>query len=180
MGISFDHGGQLWIGRHSGDGDTLVFDPDQAASGSYVSLFSLTQFRQRSFPRNVVEERIAALTDEKERAAALQRYREWPTLRAEHERAQQNAAEAEAGRRREDILALHRAYLEERGVPYPGVRDSSLAPEKGAPKPRARTACASCGIKLDDFVGTRCVGCNTVLCSCGACGCSGTPKVPTA
>ena len=178
MDSSFDpNGGKVWIGRHSADGDTLVYDPSQGESGSsYVSLFSLTQFRPRTFPRRVVEEKIVPVTDASEQAEALERYRSWPSLKAEVERESQTEREAGAGRTRESILAHHKAYLESRGIPYRGVRDSSAAAPAGAPAKRARTVCGNCGIRLDDFVGVRCEGCSGVLCSCGACACVGTPR----
>jgi hypothetical protein len=177
METGFDiHGGKLWVGRHSGDGDTLVFDPALGeGSSEYVSLFSLTQLRPRAFPLQVVQQRIEPISDAAERAAALKRYRTWPSLKAERERAQVREREEGTARRREQTLALHRAYLEARGVAYKGVRDSSEATAGGPPK-RARSVCGNCGIRLDDYVGTRCVACNGVLCSCGACACVGTVR----
>jgi hypothetical protein len=163
-------GGKLWVGRHSGDGDRLVFDPALAPAGPLnVSLFSLTHLRPRVFPRTVVEERIAAITDAKERAAAVKEYQAWPSLKATREVEAQKEKSDAATRQRDGILALHRAFLEARGITYKGVRDSSEAPEKG--HKRARTACGTCGIRLDDFVGSRCAGCGGILCSCGACSC---------
>ena len=172
-------GGKLWVGRHGGDGDRLVFDPALAPAGSLnVSLFSLTHLRPRVFPRSVVEERIAAITDAKERAAAVKEYEAWPALKASREVEAQKEKTDAAARQRDGILALHRAFLEARGIAYKGVRDSSEAPEKG--QKRARTACGSCGIRLDDFVESRCAGCGGILCSCGACACVAAPAGTTA
>jgi len=179
MDSGFDlNGGKLWVGRHSGDGDRLVFDPAQASTGSTnVSLFSLTQLRPRVFPRSVVEERIAAITDAAERAEAVKAYKAWPKLKAKREVEEQKEKSEAAVRQRDSILALHQAFLENRGIAYKGVRDSSMAPEKG--HKRARTACGLCGIRLDDFVGSRCAGCGGILCSCGACSCVA-PVTPAA
>lgn len=175
MDSGFDlNGGKIWVGRHSGDGDRLVYDPAVATAGSSnVSLFSLTQLRPRVFPRSVVEQRIAAITDSAERAAAMKEYKAWPSLKAKREAEEQKEKGEAAVRQRDGILALHRAFLETRGITYKGVRDSSEAPEKG--HKRARTACGLCGIRLDDFVGSRCAACSAILCSCGACSCVAAP-----
>lgn len=172
MDSGFDlNGGKLWVGRHSGDGDRLVYDPALVTAGSSnVSLFSLTQLRPRVFPRTVVEERIAAITDAAERAEAVKAYKAWPKLKAKREEEEQKEKSQAAVRQRDGILALHKSYLETRGITYKGVKDSSEAPEKG--HKRARNACSLCGIRLDDFVGSRCAGCGAILCSCGACSCA--------
>lgn len=164
------NGGRTWIGRHSADGDVLVFDPtvcDPAASN--LSFFSLTELRQRRFPRAVVEQKIHEVTDAAEHADATERYGQWPALKAAHER-ERDAARAEvAERQKRGVIELHREFLEERGIAYEGVRETGSG--QGASK-RRRTKCHSCGIGLDDFAGSECVACGIVLCSCGACGCT--------
>ncbi|HEV2150329.1 MAG TPA: hypothetical protein VGR37_23215 [Longimicrobiaceae bacterium] len=164
------NGGNLWIGRHSADGDILVFDPEVSdpAAGN-VSLFSLTQFRHRVFPRSVVAARIPEVTDPDELARAEQRYREWPALKEEREQERAVERGEVAERQRQGAIDRHRHFMEERGVPYEGVRDTGTGKTAGAR--RRRTKCHSCGIALDDFAASECLVCGGVLCSCGACGC---------
>jgi hypothetical protein len=163
------NGGNLWIGRHSADGDTLVFDPDVSdpAAGN-VSLFSLTNLRHRVFPRPVVAAKIPEVTDPAERADAEKRYREWPALKEQREQERVAEREEVAERQRQGALDRHRHFLEERGIAYEGVRESGTAKATGR---RRRTKCHSCGIALDDFAASECLVCDGVLCSCGACGC---------
>ena len=162
----------LRIGRHSADGDTLVFDPAQAgAGGSNVPLFSLTQFRTRAFPQRVVESQIEEIVDPEQRAAAEALYHTWPTLKAERDRELEQAKEASGVRRREHILENHRRFLQGNEVEYKGVQDSADKVTGGSRK-RARSSCTRCSSTLDDFVGLRCMACNGVLCSCGACACT--------
>lgn len=164
--------GNLWIGRHSVDGDILVFDPtltDPAASN--ISFFSLSQFRQRTFPRSVVAEKIEEITDKSQRAKVKKEYQAWATLKATHEE-EQSVARAEARtHQRESIIEQHRQFLAARNIPYQGVRDPLSENKPMGLKRRRRTKCHTCGIALDDFVGAECVVCNGVLCSCGSCGC---------
>lgn len=163
---------QLRIGRHSADGDTLVFDPAQSAPGaSNVALFSLTQFRTRAFPQRVVEAQIEEIVDPVQRAKAEELYRTWPTHKAERDRELEQAKEASGERRREHILENHRRFMEGNAVAYQGVQDSATKVTGGSRK-RARSACSRCTTPLDDFVGLRCVACGAVLCSCGACACA--------
>ena len=162
----------LRIGRHSVDGDTLVFDPSQTSPGaSNVALFSLTQFRTRAFPQRVVEAQIEEIVDPEQRAKAEALYHAWPTHKAERDREMEQAKEASGARRREHILENHRRFLEGNGVAYQGVQDSADKVTGGSRK-RARSACSRCSTPLDDFVGLRCVACMSVLCSCGACACA--------
>ena len=164
--------GQLRIGRHAVDGDTLVFDPSQSAPGSpNVALFSLTQFRTRAFPQRVVESQVVEIVDPEQRAQAEARYRDWPTLKAELEKEKERAQEASGARRREHTLENHRRFLEGNQVEYKGVQDSATKVTGGSRK-RARSACSRCTTPLDDFLGLRCAACGGVLCSCGACACA--------
>lgn len=176
-------GGKLWLGRHSADGDTLVLDParPEPLSGN-VSLFSLTEFRPRVFPPEVVERQIDEILDSEQRAEALEQYRNWPTLKAERDRERESdrAREREevAARQKERTLEKHRAFVERLELPYEGTRESSAETKtktKSSSRNSRRTACYVCGIKLDDFVASRCVACSSVLCSCGACAC-GQPR----
>lgn len=162
----------LRIGRHSADGDTLVFDPKQSATdGSNVALFSLTQFRTRAFPQRVVEAQIEEIVDPELRAEAEARYRAWPTLKAERDRELEQAKEASGARRRDLIVENHRRFVEGNEVEYKGVQDSSEKVTGGSRK-RARSSCTRCTSTLDDFAGLRCSACGAVLCSCGACACT--------
>lgn len=159
-------GGEMWIGRHSGDGDLLVFDPAVSdPHATNLSFISLTQLRPRVFPRSVVRDRIHEVTDPALLADAREQYRAWPARKAAHEEERTAAQGRVAERQKQEVLERHRQLLESQDLPYQGVRDTT-----GAPK-RRRTRCGVCGIELDDFVGTECVACGGVLCSCGACGC---------
>lgn len=168
-------GDGLWIGRHAADGDTLVFDPAHSETGSAnISLFSLTQFRPRAFPPGVVQKQIEEIINPEQRALAEERYRAWPTLKAERDRGLERVRADEVVRQRDRILEKHRLFLENQNLPYEGVQDSSVAGGGSSPR-RRRTSCHLCGISLDDFVGAKCGACGSVLCSCGACGC-GAPR----
>lgn len=170
IGTEFN-GGKFWVGRHSADGDTLVFDPALAIPQSpNVCFFSLTQFRPRTFPPSVVQGQIQEVVDDKQRKEALERYREWPKLKEAHDHTLERGREQASVQRREVILANHQHYLEARGIPYKGVRDSSEITAKPARKGR-RMLCSRCRSPLDDYIGARCNGCDGVLCSCGACAC---------
>lgn len=171
MALHKDSDDRRWIGRHAADGDMLVHDPERFSSASAnVTFFSLTQFRQRTFPPAVVQKQIEEIVDPAQLADAEARYRSWPELKAERDRDAELAREQEGVRQRERIIERHRAYVEARGIEYRGTQDSSA---KGSR--RVRTVCHVCAIALDDFVGARCIGCGSVLCSCGACAC-GAPR----
>lgn len=170
---------KLWFGRHAVDGDTLVLDPSQSTpDSSTVTLFSLTQFRPRRFPPSIVRSQIREIVDPQERVQAEEQYREWPTLKAEREQERERTSQEVAARQKERIVEAHKRFLDEQNLPYQGVQDSSEE-STGTSRKRQRTACQRCGIPLDDFVQTRCAGCNSVLCSCGACGCRA-PAAPRA
>ena len=162
----------LRIGRHSADGDTLVFDPKQAqANGSHIPLFSLTQFRTRAFPPRVVESQIEEIVDPEQRAQAEARYKAWPTLKAERDRELEQAREVSDAQRRELILENHRRFLQGNDVAYKGVQDSADKVTGGSRK-RARSTCTRCTSAVEDFAGLRCGACMAILCSCGACACA--------
>jgi hypothetical protein len=161
----------LRFARHTVDGDTLVFDPALFPAGpANVTFFSLTQFRPRSFPHSVVETRIDEVVDPEQCARAAARYLEWPELKLAHEQEAEGERQARAVRQRERILEAHRRFVEEGGRSYEGVQDSAVAVTGGS-KRRTRAACPRCSTPVDDFAGTRCMGCKAVLCSCGACAC---------
>jgi hypothetical protein len=160
-------GGNLWIGKHSADQDILVFDPAESdADGAFLSFYSLTQYRRRTFPRAVVKEKIAPLDDEVGAARAEKDYHRRATLEAEAGARMETADTERAQQQKDSVIAAHRRHLEAHGIEYQGVTDTSTGGRKGR-----RTKCHACGIALDDFVGTSCGVCLGVLCSCGACGC---------
>jgi hypothetical protein len=160
-------GGKLWIGRHTADQDTLVFDPTREdASAQVLALYSLTQHRLRSFPRATVLQRIEVLTDELAHARAKRVYARRTTLRAAHEQARLVSRTEGMKRQRDGVLALHRRYVEALGLTYHEVRDTPADHKAGR-----RTKCHACGIGLDDFANAVCGICSGVLCSCGACAC---------
>ena len=163
---------QLWIGRHRVDGDTLIFDPalPRPPHSPYVALFSLNELRPRSFPLEVLQERVVPITDESERAEALRRYQERTGLRETQDRERQQARDGRIDAQRTQILDRHRSWFEEQGREYPGLEDSAASKRKSA-----RKVCGACGIPLDDFLGVRCKGCG-ILCSCGACACTAAPR----
>lgn len=164
------NGGRMWIGRHTADGDTLVFDPEVSDPGAAnVTLFSLTQLRNKTFPRAVVAAKIVEVTDQAQQAHAREEYGRWPALRDERERERAAAREEAALRQRQAVIERHREYLEERGITYEGVHDTATGRRAGGN--RRRTKCHACGIALDDFAASECMVCGGVLCSCGACGC---------
>jgi hypothetical protein len=162
----FNHG-RMWIGRHSADQDVLVFDPalsDPAAAN--VSFYSLTQFRNRTFPRAVAEQKIAEITEKDAWDEAQTLYEQRTARKAAHESEQSVAREERTGRHREQAIEAHRRYVTNLGIEYLGVRDT--AGQEIRPR---RSRCAVCGIAVDNFVGSACMACNDLLCSCGACNC---------
>jgi len=165
-------GGGLWFGRHADDGDILVLDPERSPTGSMnVTFFSLTQLRSRTFPPAIVQKRIQEISDPEQRAKAEGQYRLAPTLAAERERKRENESVEAAERQKLSIIETHRLYLKDCGMPYKGVQDSSEPIPSTSTKRRQAASCHRCGIRLDDFVQTRCLGCTSVLCSCGGCAC---------
>ena len=169
----------FWFARHEADGDVLVYDPALADDASEnLTFFSMTALRQRRFPPAVVRERLRELSGA-ERAEVEKRYREWPALREQKEREEQAARAETAARERARVVERHRALFDERGLDYPGVRDSAEEAKRGVRR-SARTVCPRCGIHLDDFAGVRCAGCGTILCSCGGCACVTAPRVVAA
>lgn len=162
----FNHG-QMWIGRHSADQDVLVFDPAVSdAAATNLSFYSLTQFRTRTFPRAVAEQKIAEITEKKARAEAQELYEQRTARKAAHETEQSVAREERTGRHREGAIEAHRRYVTNLGIEYLGVRDTT-----GQEIRPRRSRCAVCGIAVDNFVGAACMVCNDLLCSCGACNC---------
>ena len=159
--------GQMWIGRHSADQDVLVFDPavsDPAATN--LSFYSLSQFRNRTFPRAIAEQKIAEITEQVARDEAQALYEQRTARKAAHESEQSVAREERAGRHREGAIEAHRRYVTNLGIEYLGVRDTT-----GQEIRPRRSRCAICGIAVDNFVGAACMACNDLLCSCGACNC---------
>lgn len=170
------NGGRMWIGRHTADGDTLVFDPEVSdAAAENVTLFSLSHLRNKVFPRAVVAAKIEEVTDQAQHARAEEEYRRWPALREERERERAAAREETAHRQRQATIERHRGYMEERGIEYQGVHDTATGRRAGGN--RRRTKCHACGIALDDFAAAECMVCGGVLCSCGACGCGAPARV---
>ncbi len=162
----------LWVGRHSVDGDLLVLDPAaDDPNGAFLSFYSLTQYRRRTFPRAVALEKIQPLDDELGIARAEKEYLRRDVLEAEHGARLESADEERAQRQKEAVIAAHRRHMEANGLDYQGVVDTAVEGKKGR-----RTRCHACGIALDDFVGTCCGACHGVLCSCGACGCGATVR----
>jgi hypothetical protein len=160
-------GGKLWIGRHTADEDILVFDPAETdAGGAYLSFYSLTQYRRRTFPRAVVLEKIVPLDDDVGSARAEKDYQRRATLKAEHGAKQESADSERAQQQKHAVIEAHRRHLEAHGIEYQGVGDTAVEGRKGR-----RTKCHACGIALDDFAASACGVCHGVLCSCGACGC---------
>jgi hypothetical protein len=174
--------GTLWVGRHSGDRDILVLDPDVASSNPQnVSLYSLTQHRLRTFPRSVMAEKIHAL-EEAELEKAIEEYSSRTSRREVYEDGLRAAEAQRRTRQRNEFVRSHERYLERIGVRDAGVTDTLPGHKNGR-----RSKCHACGIDLDDFVGLVCGGCSSVLCSCGACACgtagrkrAGTPADQTA
>ncbi|HEX2191088.1 MAG TPA: hypothetical protein VHG51_19425 [Longimicrobiaceae bacterium] len=165
------NGGRMWIGRHTADGDTLVFDPEVSdPTAANVALFSLSQLRTKVFPRATVAAKIEQVTDGAELARIEEEYRRWPELREERERERAASREEAAQRQRDAAVERHREFLEERGIAYEGVHDTATGKRPGTSR-RRRTKCHACGIALDDFAAAECMVCAGVLCSCGACGC---------
>jgi hypothetical protein len=160
--------GRLWIGEHSGDGDLLVFDPASAElTADRLSFYSLTQLRNRVFPRRIAAQWIHELTDELRSARARKDYDRRSELQAEQEQEQLSARSAQVEANRAAVLELHRRFVEGLGLEYRGVEST---PEGHRSR---RSRCHSCGIALDDFADSVCVGCKQVLCSCGGCSCDG-------
>jgi hypothetical protein len=166
------NGGKFWVGRHTVDQDTLVFDPAESnPQAELLSLYSLTQHRSRSFPRSVVQQRIEPVTDEDNLRRARQEYEQRAARRVAHGEAEAAAKTERMRHQREGVIEAHRRYLERNGVEYVGV---TTTPE--VQRPRRRTKCHDCGIALDDFASAACAGCKGVLCSCGACACGASDR----
>ena len=169
------NGGKMWIGKHTADGDTLVFDPEVSdGSAANVELFSLTHLRHKRFSREVVAAKIREVTDPAEWASAAEEYGRRLELREGRDKQRAVAQDQAAHRQRQGVIDRHREFMEERGLEYQGVRDTSTGRTAGAK--RRRTKCHACGIALDDFASSECLACNGVLCSCGACGCAAPVK----
>lgn len=160
--------GRIWIGEHSGDGDLLVYDPANAdSSGDRLSFYSLSQLRNRVFPRRIAAQWIHELTDELRSARARKDYERRLDLQAERTLEQESARTAQVDANRAVVLEMHRRFVEGLGLDYKGVEST---PEGHRSR---RSRCHTCGIALDDFADSLCVGCKQVLCSCGACSCDG-------
>jgi hypothetical protein len=162
-----EESGGLWVGRHSGDDDLLVFDPAEVdPRAENISFYSLAKHRRRSFPRTVVESKIRPVTDAGSAARALQDYARRSVLEAERDGAREADRSAHAEQLREAVIEAHRQWVESQGIAYGGVERTD-----GNRKSGRRTKCIACGIALDDFAHAVCVVCSSVLCSCGACAC---------
>ncbi|MEY3788787.1 MAG: hypothetical protein RIQ94_939 [Pseudomonadota bacterium] len=99
-----------------------------------------------------------------------ERVEEWAKTAADRE---QECAEQKALKINNHEIALncerenrHRAFLEERGIPYQGVRLATKVRNH-----HRITHCYSCKRHLDNAIMTECVTCGWILCNCGACGC---------
>lgn len=162
----------IWVGRHSGDGDLLIFDPSESnGAGSVVAFYSLEKHRRRSFPRTLIGETIQPLADEEESARALEDYARRGSLRAQRNDEREADRSAQAEQQRESVVEAHRRFVEALGLEYAGVERTD-----GNRKSGRRTKCPSCGIALDDFAHAACTICGGVLCSCGACVCGATGR----
>ena len=159
--------GKMWIGRHSADQDVLVFDPEVSdPDATNLSFYSLSQFRTRTFPRAVAEQKIAEITEKKARAEAQAQYEQRTERKAARENEKSVAREERTGRHREHAVEAHRRYVTNLGIEYAGVKDTT-----GQEIRPRRSRCGVCGIAVDNFVGAACLACNDLLCSCGACNC---------
>src|SRR5687768_7975111 len=159
--------GKMWIGRHSADQDVLVFDPEVSdPHAANLSFYSLSQFRTRSFPRAIAEQKIAEITEKKARAEAQAQYEQRTARKAAHDSEQSVAREGRTGKHREHAVEAHKRYVTNLGIEYLGVKDTT-----GQEIRPRRSRCAICGIAVDNFVGAACLACNDLLCSCGACNC---------
>jgi hypothetical protein len=159
--------GRIWVGRHTGDEDILVFDPAESEStAAVIELYSLTQHRARRFPIDTVRQRIEPISDQSAEAQAKKRYARRAELRAAHEESLAVAAEERRSRQRDAVVDAHRRFVDALGLEYQGVKESK--PTRAV---RTTPKCAACGIALDDFAGASCAICSRMLCSCGACGC---------
>lgn len=161
----------LWVGRHSSDQDILVLDRETSSFGSAnVTLYSLSQHRMRTFPRSILAEKIHELDEPAEREKAISEYSARTELKAVYDDGLRVAREEQHSRQRDAVMSAHKRYLARIGVRAEGVIDT--LPDFKAGR---RVKCQVCGIALDDFAGFVCVGCEGLLCSCGACAC-GTPS----
>lgn len=159
--------GMLWIGQHASDQDLLVFDPAESdPSADPVAFYSLTQHRQRTFPRSVVRQRIPGLADDISRRRAQHDYENRAALRQQHLDAAAEAQAARMDRQRQNVCDAHRRYVEAIGVEYLGT-----SPTPATHRPGRRSKCHVCALGLDDFASAVCGVCSGVLCSCGACAC---------
>lgn len=157
----------MWVGRHRGDDDLLVFDPAEGdAAGEMIVFYSLGKHRRRSFPRSVLGDKIDRLTDELSTARALKDYARRADLQAERDETREADRSAHAEQQREAVIEAHRRYVEGLGLTYEGVERTD-----GDRRSGRRTKCPACGIPLDDFAHAACSICAGVLCSCGACVC---------
>ena len=165
-------GNGLWVGKHAGDGDLLVFDPAESdGAGSVVAFYSLAKHRRRSFPRALIGDTIQKITDGDASARALKDYARRGSLRAERDDQREADRSVQAEQQRESVLEAHRRFVEGLGLSYEGVERTD-----GNRKSGRRTKCPSCAIALDDFAHAVCTICGGVLCSCGACVCGTTGR----
>lgn len=161
----------LWVGRHSSDQDILVLDRETSSFGSpNVTLYSLTQHRMRTFPRSTVVEKIHEVDEPAQLEKAIEEYGARSELKAAYDDVLRAARAEQHTRQRESVMGAHERYLSRIGIASEGVTDTTPDFKAGR-----RVKCQVCGIALDDFAGLVCVGCEGLLCSCGACAC-GTPS----
>lgn len=169
MNPKFEPGSkEMWIGRHSADQDTLIFDPAAAPPGSRnVTFFSLTHLRTRSFTPAAAQDMIQGITDPKEVSEAKRTYKRWPELKAKQDEAAGVARSEAIEQRRADAIERHQAFL----ATLPAVSPEA-GPKPAKPTKRRRAAnCSVCRRALDTGLNLECAACTQPICTCGACAC---------
>lgn len=159
---------ELWIGRHSVDDDTLVFDPAVAQSSSgNVTFFSLSRLGTRSFTPGSVQQLITGITDPKELSALKKTYKRWPELKVERDEIDSQARSDAMQQRRSTIAERHRDFL----AALPTQDASTVGKPTASPKRRRIANCPVCHRTLDTGMNLECDDCAQRVCTCGACNC---------
>lgn len=172
---------QIWVGRLTTDGDTLVFDGNwQPSMPGKVRLYSVERNEWRSFLPDKVRRSLQKVSEAILVRSAIDSYDAFE--RVERVREAQEAAvravgieqarleseawfAAEPKRRRERTKALNRIHLSKLGVVAPTYRErADYLPER-APH------CWACKQQLGSRQDLEHVQCGWLVCSCGACGC---------
>lgn len=186
--VSGDSDTDVWVGEL--DGKVLVFDRSlQLPNWPHVFLWSATTKSMDKYVAVIARKHVKAHPEPalvKEQVDAYQAWRkakgqewlkaqnrEYEALRAREEK--QRQADEEAKRKvqelRVELKERHKKRLAAQGLESKGTRLGGTSPRSSR-----TTACYVCKEELDGSIDLECMGCNWILCQCGACGCGYTGR----